>query len=94
MIVVDMQQGFFGTGRERGPLGRLDVSHAQAIVAPITRVIASARERGLPIVYLTMNLDGQGAAADYWTAERQQRWVAAGEPLRTRDASVKASTGG
>ena len=78
---------------ERGTARRFDVSHAQAIVAPITRVIASARERRLPIVYLTMNLDGQGAAADYWTAERQQRWVAAGEPLRTRDASVRLPPG-
>ena len=82
VIVVDMQRGFFGTGGAWNRAG-VDVSNAQAIIAPIARVLAAAREVGMPIIYATMDLDGPapaGAAPGYWTEERFSRWVAAGEP--------------
>jgi ureidoacrylate peracid hydrolase len=82
VIVVDMQWGFFGTGGAWNRAG-VDVSNAQATIAPIARVLAAAREVGMPIIYATMDLDGPapaGAAPGYWTEERLSRWVAAGEP--------------
>jgi ureidoacrylate peracid hydrolase len=82
VIVVDMQEGFFGTGGAWNRAG-VDVSTAQATVAPLTRVLTAARKTGIPVIYLTMNFDrpaDTGAVPGYWTEERQARWVAAGEP--------------
>lgn len=94
VIVVDMQQGFFGTGGAWNRAGA-DVSNAQAIVAPIAQVLAAAREVGMPIIYATMNLDEpeQGAEPGYWTAERLSRWVTAGEPKLPMDHSGRLQPG-
>jgi ureidoacrylate peracid hydrolase len=84
VIVVDMQQGFVGTGGAWDRMG-VDPSNAQATIAPIARVLAASREAGLSVVYLTMNLGSgrrpePGGGAGYWTDERWTRWLAAGEP--------------
>jgi ureidoacrylate peracid hydrolase len=87
VIVVDMQQGFFGTGGAWNRAG-VDVANTQAIVAPIARVLTGAREVGMPVIYATMDLDAPapaGAAPGYWTEERSSRWVAAGEPREAMD---------
>jgi ureidoacrylate peracid hydrolase len=84
VIVVDMQQGFVGTGGAWDRMG-VDPTHAQATVAPIARVLDASRKIGISIVYTTMNLDS-GRRPDprggpgYWTQERWTRWLAAGEP--------------
>jgi len=86
VIVVDMQQGFFGTGGAWNRAG-VDVSIAQPIIVPIARVLAAARDVGLPIIYATMKFDSPdtGAMPGYWTEERASRWVAAGEPTSPSD---------
>ena len=89
VIVVDMQEGFFGTGGTWNRAG-VDVSTAHAIVSPITRVLAAARKSGIPVIYVTMNFDrpaDTGAKPRYWTEERQSRWVAAGEPKKAEKHS-------
>jgi len=90
VIVVDMQQGFFGRGGAWNRAG-VDVTNAQAIVAPIARVLTVAREVGMPVIYATMDLDAPapaGAAPGYWTEERSSRWVAAGEPRQGMDSDA------
>jgi len=57
VIVVDMQQGFVGPGGYWDRRG-VDVSGAQAAIAPIARVLKAARHAGLRVVYLTMDLEG------------------------------------
>ena len=76
VIVVDMQQGFFGAG---GAWDRatVDVSGAQAIVAPTARVLAAARQVGVTVVYLTMNFEGPRPDMRQWTDERSSSWIAA-----------------
>jgi ureidoacrylate peracid hydrolase len=79
IVVVVMQQGFFGAGGAWDRAG-VDVSSAQALVAPIARVLTTAREVGMPIVYLTMSFDGPGPDKRLWNEERAARWVAAVGP--------------
>ena len=65
VLVVDMQNDF---GAEGGMFDRagLDISIVQAAVGPTARVIASARKRGIPIIYvkeaLSPDLSDVGAA--------------------------------
>jgi ureidoacrylate peracid hydrolase len=93
IIVVDMQQGFFGTGGAWNRAG-VDVTKAQSIIGPIARVLTQARQRRLPIVYLTMTFDGEPpGGAGFWTMEREVRWVAAGEPLQARVPSARLPAG-
>jgi ureidoacrylate peracid hydrolase len=97
VIVVDMQQGFVGTGGAWDRMG-VDPTNAQATIAPIARVLSASREAGLSVVYLTMNLDsGQrpdpGGGAGYWTEERWTRWIAAGEPKQTVDPACRLPAG-
>jgi len=61
----------------------VDVSTAQAVVAPIAGALAAARRAGMPIVYLTADLDRPDDGS--WPEERRSRWVAAGEPKRPSD---------
>jgi ureidoacrylate peracid hydrolase len=75
VVVVDMQQGFFGPGGAWDRAG-IDVSGAQGVVAPTARVLAAARDAGLPIVYLTMGFAGPGGDTRLWNRERRERWVA------------------
>jgi nicotinamidase-related amidase len=86
VIVVDMQQGFFGAGGGWNRAG-LDVTGAHAIVAPIARVLKIARAVGIPVIYATMDLDnlGAGAKPGYWTQERLSRWLADAEPRQPLD---------
>ncbi len=96
VIVVDMQQGFFGPGGAWDRVG-VDVSGAQTVVAPIARVLAAARDAGMPIVYLTMDFAGPGANERLWSKERQEHWLAVvrpdhpAPPGRTLPAGVKDS---
>jgi ureidoacrylate peracid hydrolase len=56
VVVVDMQQGFVGTGGAWDRMG-VDPTKAQATIAPIARVLTASREAGLCVVYLTMDPD-------------------------------------
>src|SRR5215207_9311910 len=58
VLVVDMQNDF---GAEGGMFARegIDMSGIRAAVAPTARVLAAARQAGMPVVYLKM-----GFAAD------------------------------
>ena len=76
VIVVDMQQGFFGAGGAWDRAG-VDVSGAQAVVAPIALVLAAARQARMPIVYLTVNFGAPGRDKRLWNEERRARWIAA-----------------
>jgi len=76
VIVVDMQQGFFGAGGAWDRAG-VDVAGAQAAVAPTARVLAAARRAGMPVVYLTSAFGGPGKDTRLWNAERAARWIAA-----------------
>ncbi|GEM_PF-6405277 len=74
VIVVDMQQGFSGSGGSWDRAG-IDESGMQSIVAPIARVLTAARHVGMPIVYLTMEFEGAGEDKDgrLWNDERSVR---------------------
>lgn len=97
VIVVDMQQGFVGTGGAWDRMG-VDPTNAQATIAPIARVLTASRDAGLKVVYLTMKL-GSGKPADpgggagYWTQERWARWIAAGQPKQTVDPDCRLPDG-
>jgi len=97
VVVVDMQQGFAGTGGAWDRMG-VDPTNAQATIAPIARVLTVSRAAGLSVVYLTMDLDSDrrpepGGGAGYWTQERWTRWIAAGEPKRTVDPDCRLPAG-
>jgi ureidoacrylate peracid hydrolase len=97
VVVVDMQQGFVGTGGAWDRMG-VDSRTAQATIAPIARVLTTGREAGLSVVYLTMDLDSDrppevGGGAGYWTQERWTRWIAAGEPKATVDPDCRLPPG-
>ena len=53
VIVVDMQHDF---GSPHGMFARagVDITPIQAVVAPTARLLAAARQAGLPVVYLKM----------------------------------------
>jgi ureidoacrylate peracid hydrolase len=88
IIVVDMQQGFFGAGGAWDRVG-IDVAGAQAAVAPTACVLAAARRAGMPVVYLTVAFGEPGPDTRLWNAERAARWVAAaGADGRTPHARV------
>ena len=96
VIVVDMQQGFFGAGGAWDRAG-VDVSGAQAVVAPTARVLAAARRARMPIVYLSMEFGGPGPDEHIWNKDRSAPWIAsvgAGSPAphgRKLPAGVKYS---
>ena len=95
VIVVDMQQGFLGTGGAWNRAG-VDVSIAQPIIVPIARVLAAARDVGMPIIYATMQFDSPadtGTMPGYWTEERASRWVATGEPIQQLDNQGQLPSG-
>src|SRR5262249_55506424 len=56
VIVVDMQQGFIGPGGWWDRWG-VDVSGAQAVIAPIARVLRAARHAGIRVVYVIADLE-------------------------------------
>jgi ureidoacrylate peracid hydrolase len=74
VLVVDMQQGFFGLGGGWDRAG-VDVAGAQAILAPLARTLAAAREAALPIVYLTAEFGVPTGDARLWDAARGERWM-------------------
>ena len=97
VVVVDMQQGFVGTGGAWDRMG-VDPTTAQATIGPIARVLTASREAGLSVVYLTMDLDSgrrpePGGGAGYWTQARWTRWIAAGEPKQTVDPDCRLPAG-
>ena len=53
VMVVDMQNDFGSQGGLFDRMG-IDISPIQAVIAPIARVLTSARRAGCPIVYLKM----------------------------------------
>lgn len=75
VIVVDMQQGFFGLGGAWDRAG-VDVAGAQAILHPLARTLAAARRFGLPILYLTADFTPSSGSARLWDAARGERWMA------------------
>lgn len=75
VIVVDMQQGFFGLG---GAWDRacVDIAGARAILRPMARTLAAARGVGLPILYLTADFAPSSGNAHLWDAARGAHWLA------------------
>ena len=75
VIVVDMQNDF---GSEGGMFARagIDISSIQAAVAPTSRVLASARDAGMPIVYLKMGFSADLADAGGAEAPNRVRHLA------------------
>jgi ureidoacrylate peracid hydrolase len=53
LIVVDMQNDFGSKGGMFDRAG-IDITCIQKVVAPTARVVAAAREAGIPIIYLNM----------------------------------------
>lgn len=79
VVVVDMQHGFGGDGGWWDRAG-VDLRGIRAAVAPIAQVLATARDSSMPVVYLTMDLEG----ADEWRSPRLARYfayVARDEPV-------------
>jgi ureidoacrylate peracid hydrolase len=63
----------------------VDPTNAQATIAPIARVLEASRDAGITIVYTIMGpppggRPDPGGGPGYWTQERWDRWIAAGEP--------------
>ena len=74
VIVVDMQHGFASPGGAWDRAGA-DVSRLTAIVEPTRRVLAAARNAGMPVVYLTMDFSTSTIPVHLWNAGRQARWI-------------------
>lgn len=70
VLVVDMQNDF---GSEGGMLQRagIDISMIRAAVAPTARVLASAREAGIKVIYLKMGFKSD--LSDLGTADSPNR---------------------
>lgn len=75
VIVVDMQQGFFGLGGAWDRAG-VDVAGAQALLRPLARTLAAARRVGLRILYLTADFAPSSGNARLWDAARGEHWMA------------------
>ncbi len=75
ILVVDMQQGFFGLGGGWDRAG-VDIVGAQAILGPLARTLAVARVAGLPVVYLTADFAPSAGNPRLWDAARGERWMA------------------
>lgn len=88
VIVVDMQNDF-GSKGGMFDLAGVDISMIQAAVAPTAKVLASAREAGMKIVYLKMafrpDLSDLGASD---RARMRQSRLGFGRPTRTPDGHV------
>lgn len=76
LVLVHMQQLFFGAGGMWDRAG-VDLSEAPAVIAATARVLAAARQAGMPIVYLTVDPDRPAPNQRLWTEERAARWRAA-----------------
>jgi ureidoacrylate peracid hydrolase len=88
VIVVDMQNDF---GAEGGMFARagIDISGIQAAVAPTARVLAAARQAGIPVIYLKMGFqedlsDAGGPASPNWIKHMP---LNVGERVRAPDGS-------
>jgi nicotinamidase-related amidase len=92
VIVVDMQQGFFGLGGAWDRSG-VDISGGQAILAPLARTLAVAREAGLPILYLTTDFTPGGGNARAWDAARGAYWMTLAGATEGRDHSRTLPSG-
>jgi hypothetical protein len=75
VIVIDMQQGFFGLGGAWDRAG-VDVTGVQAILRPLARTLAAARGVGLPILYLTADFAPSSGNARLWDTARGEHWMA------------------
>ena len=75
ILVVDMQEGFFGLGGAWDRAG-VDVAGAQAILGPLARTLATARGVDLPILYLTADFAPSSGNASLWDAARGEHWLA------------------
>ncbi len=75
ILVIDMQQGFFGLGGGWDRAG-VDIAGAQAMLDPLARALGTAREVGLPIVYLTTDFADTAGNPRLWDAARGNRWMA------------------
>ena len=63
VLVIDMQEGFCGTGGWWDAAG-VDLSAVRAAVPRIQRVLAAARTLRIPVVYLKMDLEGSESIVD------------------------------
>jgi ureidoacrylate peracid hydrolase len=86
VIVVDLQNDF---GAEGGMFARagIDISAIQAVVEPTAQVLATARRRGMPVVYLKMEFASDLSNAGGPDAPNLVRHLAfgVGEPVTAPD---------
>jgi ureidoacrylate peracid hydrolase len=87
VIVVDMQNDFGAKGGMFDRAG-IDISMIQAAVGPTARVLASARDSGMKIVYLTMALRPDlSDLGDSGRARRGKERFGLGQVIRAPDGS-------
>jgi ureidoacrylate peracid hydrolase len=88
VLVVDMQNDFGANGGLFDHAG-IDISMIQAVVRPITNVIASARRASIPIVYLKMGF--QPDLSDLGSSDSPNRvrhlFFGVGKPTHAPDGS-------
>jgi len=87
VIVVDMENDFAAKGGMFDRAG-IDISGAQKVIAPTAKVLAAARQAGIPIVYLKMgfhpDLSDLGAP-DSVNRVRHVQFMHVGEAIRAPD---------
>src|SRR6266849_4466719 len=88
LLVIDMQNDFAAKGGMFDRLG-IDVSMIQAAIAPTARVLESAREQGIKVVYLKMGFrpDLSDAGLPDSPNWRVHSPAHAGEPVRAPDGT-------
>ena len=88
MLVIDMQNDFAAKGGMFDRLG-IDVSMIQAAIAPTARVLESAREQGIKVVYLKMGFrpDLSDAGLPDSPNWRVHSHANVGEAVRTPDGT-------
>src|ERR1700709_472013 len=86
VIVVDMQNDFGAKGGMFDRAG-LDLSGIQAAVGPISQVIAGARKRGIPIIYVkeVLSSDLSDVGSEHSPHGRMARRLAIGESVAAPD---------
>ena len=86
VIVVDMQNDFGAKGGMFDRAG-LDLSGIQAAVGPISQVIAGARKRGIPIIYVkeVLSPDLSDVGSEHSPHGRMARRLAIGESVAAPD---------
>lgn len=84
VLVVDMQNDFGARGGMLDRLG-IDISPIQRAIDPTARVLAAARQSGMPVVYLKMGFrpDLSDLGAENSPNRVRHLWAGVGESIQT-----------